>query len=58
MNLQIMHTRERLGAWQVERAWKNTDYGRDGMVVVAIITDDVAWKLGYQDAEECALKRY
>ena len=37
------------------RHHKYTDYGKDGMVVVAIITDDVASRLGYDDAEECAL---
>ena len=37
------------------RAHKDTDYGKDGMVVVAIITDDVADTLDYDDAEDCAL---
>ena len=38
--------------WRVHR---ETDYGKDGMVVVAIITDDVADTLDYDDAEDCAL---
>ena len=37
------------------RAHSETDYGKDGMVVVAIITNDVAYKLGYFDTEQCAL---
>ena len=37
------------------RAHSETDYGKDGMVVVAIITNDVAYKLGYVDTEQCAL---
>ena len=37
------------------RAHRKTKYGKDGMVVVAIITNDVAYKLGYVDTEQCAL---
>ena len=55
LNPQDEDTFTKTGISNRWRQHKNTDYGRDGMVVVAIITDDVAWKLGYQDAEECAL---
>ena len=37
------------------RVHLKTEYGKDGMVVVAIITDDVADMLDYDDAEDCAL---
>ena len=37
------------------RAHRETEYGKDGMVVVAIITNDVAYKLGYVNTEQCAL---
>ena len=37
------------------REHRETEYGKDGMVVVAIITDDVADTLDYDDAEDCAL---
>ena len=55
LNPQDEDTFTKTGISNRWRQHKNTDYGRDGMVVVAIITDDVAWKLEYQDTEECAL---
>ena len=38
--------------WSVH---KKTYYGKDGMIVLAIITEEVAWNMGYIDAELCAL---
>ena len=34
---------------------KHTYYGKDGMIVLTIITEEVAWNMGYIDAELCAL---
>ena len=34
---------------------KHTYYGKDGMIVLTIITEEVAWNMGYIDAEYCAL---
>ena len=38
--------------WAVHR---QTEYGKDGMIIVAIITDSVAQNLGHPSAEVCAL---